>query len=84
MEQRGGTQPGKKQIMQKRLVFVKRSKQGQEKQEKPEEMLFRYFSGEGEGICTEACRKAEAGTSSVCHVVQAPRDCKHFDEQGAK
>lgn len=47
-------------------------------------MLFRCFSEEGEGICTEACRKAEARTSSVCHVVQATRDCKHFGEQGAK
>ena len=27
MEQRGGTQPGRKQIMQKRVGFVKRNKQ---------------------------------------------------------
>lgn len=40
MEQRGGTQPGKKQIMQKRIVFVKRNKQGQERQEKPEERCY--------------------------------------------
>ena len=49
-------------------------------------MLFRCFSLEGKGICTEVCRKAEARTSSICHMVQAMRDegTKHFDEQGAK
>lgn len=59
MAQRGGIQPGKKQIMQKEVVFVKGNKQGSERQEKTEKMLFRCFSLKGEGVCTEVGRKAE-------------------------
>lgn len=73
MEQREATQPGGKQSVQKELCCVKKNKQSQERHERPEEMLFRCFALEDEGVGTEVCRKAEARISSVYHAVQGMR-----------